>query len=99
MVKRAALKPLAVILAAVMALSLAACGNSGKSDTAATEKNNGAAVQGSSSDKKITITFQNIYPDPTTPSHKTLNELVKQYEADHPNITSNWIRSIRTSKK
>ncbi|GIP54836.1 extracellular solute-binding protein [Paenibacillus vini] len=86
MVRRAALKPLAVILAAVMALSLAACGNSGKSDTAATEKNNGAAVQGSSSDKKITITFQNIYPDPTTPSHKTLNELVKQYEADHPNI-------------
>ncbi|WP_410770002.1 extracellular solute-binding protein [Fontibacillus sp. BL9] len=83
--KRKAWKPLAVILAAVMALGLAACGNDSKTNTAAPEKNNGAAVQGSS-DKNITITFQNIYPDPTTPSHKTLNELVKQYEADHPNI-------------
>ncbi len=88
MVKRKLMKkPLAIILAAVMALSFtAACGNSGKSNTAATtEKNNETAVQGSS-DKKITITFQNIYPDPTTPSHKTINELVKQYETDHPNI-------------
>lgn len=90
MVHRKVKKSAALLLTVLMALSLAACGGGnggGKENTASenTGSNSGAAKSGNS-DKKITITFQNIYPDPTTPSHKMINELVKEYEAANPNI-------------
>ncbi|MEF2967060.1 extracellular solute-binding protein [Paenibacillus sp. M1] len=84
--KRKAIKLLALILTMTMALGLTACGNNAKNGEAGGEKTEGGAEVQSSNDKKVTITFQNIYPDPTTPSYKTLNELVAEYEADHPNI-------------
>ncbi|MDF9841211.1 MULTISPECIES: extracellular solute-binding protein [unclassified Paenibacillus] len=98
MVKRNMQKSLAIGFSAVMALSLAACGNSGNNanDSAATNAPNStnstnsggnAAEPATDSGKKVTITFQNIYPDPATPSHKMINELTEQYMKDHPNVT------------
>ena len=55
-------------------LSLAACGNSDNSSN------------GSSGNKKVTITFQNIFPDPSTPSYKTLHDIAADYEKEHPNV-------------
>ncbi|WP_082707928.1 extracellular solute-binding protein [Paenibacillus sp. DMB5] len=98
MVKRNMQKSLAIGFSAVMALSLAACGNSDNNanDSAATNApkstnstNSGgnAAEPAPDSGKKVTITFQNIYPDPATPSHKMINELTEQYMKEHPNVT------------
>ncbi|CAM2863004.1 extracellular solute-binding protein [Paenibacillus sediminis] len=81
-------KVLAVILASALALSLAACGSSNNSSTSNTSSTSSTeSTPTSSSDKKVTITFQNIYPDSTTPSYKMLHQLVDQYEKEHPNIT------------
>ncbi|OKP96703.1 ABC transporter substrate-binding protein [Paenibacillus sp. P46E] len=82
-----------VALTAAMALSVAACGNSNdnsKNNAASSAKpdstNSGTATNTTKSDKKVTITFQNIYPDPTTPSYKMVHELSAQYEKEHPNV-------------
>ncbi|OKP78558.1 ABC transporter substrate-binding protein [Paenibacillus sp. P3E] len=82
-----------VALTAAMALSVAACGNSNDNSknnaaasTAPDSTNSGTATNTTKSDKKVTITFQNIYPDPTTPSYKMVHELKDQYEKEHPNI-------------
>ncbi|AIQ47478.1 ABC transporter substrate-binding protein [Paenibacillus sp. FSL R7-0273] len=91
-------KTLAIGFSVVMALSLAACGNSGNKadESAATNApkstnsaNSGgnAAEPAPDSGKKVTLTFQNIYPDPATPSHKMINELTEQYMKEHPNVT------------
>ncbi|GJM80401.1 hypothetical protein HMSSN139_28970 [Paenibacillus sp. HMSSN-139] len=50
------------------------------------ERAAGNGAKSGSSGEKITITFQNIYPDPATPSYKTIHALVEEYEASHPNI-------------
>lgn len=92
MVKRKMQKSFSIALTAAMALSLAACGNSnnesnnGAASTAAPDSGSSSAPANTSSDKKVTITFQNIYPDPATPSYKMVHELVDQYEKEHPNI-------------
>ncbi|OKP77657.1 ABC transporter substrate-binding protein [Paenibacillus helianthi] len=82
-----------VALTAAMALSVAACGNSNDNSknnaaasTAPDSTNSGTATNTTKSDKKVTITFQNIYPDPTTPSYKMVHELKDQYEKEHPNV-------------
>lgn len=76
----------AIALTAALALSLSACGGGGaKNDAAANEPAGNGATSGSGGEK-ITITFQNIYPDPATPSYKTIHALVEEYEAAHPNI-------------
>jgi raffinose/stachyose/melibiose transport system substrate-binding protein len=36
--------------------------------------------------KNVTITFQNIYPDPTTPSFKIMNKIIADYTAANPNV-------------
>ncbi len=81
-------------LSAVMALSLAACGNSNNNnaDTSTNEAtkapdNATAAPANTTSDKKVTITFQNIYPDPATPAYKMIHELSDEYHKAHPNVT------------
>lgn len=75
-----------LLTAGVLAASLAACGNNGPSggDNTGTANNGGAS--GGDSGKKVTITFQNIYPDATSPANKMLKELVAEYEKDHPNV-------------
>lgn len=82
-------KLLSIVLTGTLALSLTACGSGNKEDSGSSAS--GAAGAGSSSsdttkDKNITITFQNIYPDPTDPKNKIMNKIVDQYEKDHPNI-------------
>ncbi|MFD2615065.1 extracellular solute-binding protein [Paenibacillus gansuensis] len=83
------------VLAGVLALSLAACGNGNNGGNNASDNkgansggntNAASGNSGGASGEKITITFQNIYPDPNTPSAKTLNKIVGDYEAAHPNI-------------
>jgi raffinose/stachyose/melibiose transport system substrate-binding protein len=74
-------------LVGALALSLAACGSGGSNGNAGSTV---APTAGSpTTDVKkdpITITFQNIYPDPATPSAKTLKKIVDDYTAAHPNV-------------
>ncbi|RKP47997.1 extracellular solute-binding protein [Cohnella endophytica] len=79
-------KTVGVVLASsLLTLSLAACGSN----------NNNAAPSGSpaasgsaspNKGEKVTLTFQNIYPDETSPSAKAMHQLVAQYESEHPNV-------------
>lgn len=89
-------KALSIAVAGALTLSLAACGSNnndnnsnGGSDAAASPSASAASSAPASSDsgKKVTLTFQNIYPDPNTPTAKTLKQLIEQYESEHPNIT------------
>ncbi|MFD0621229.1 extracellular solute-binding protein [Paenibacillus sp. GCM10027629] len=82
------------VMAGVLALSLAACGSgsSNTSDTTTKPADNSSTTTttdngNSNSNEKITITFQNIYPDTTDPKNKMLHKIVDQYQKDHPNIT------------
>lgn len=68
------------VLAGIIALSLA---------LAACSANVSGDDPSSSADAKqehITITFQNIYPDPTDPKNGAMEKIVSQYENEHPNI-------------
>lgn len=71
-------KTVALLLAGALAFGLAGCGNSDSSSS-------GSGASGDSGDK-TKITFQNIYPDPTTPTYKMIHQIVDQYEKEHPNI-------------
>ncbi|MUT66539.1 extracellular solute-binding protein [Paenibacillus sp. NEAU-GSW1] len=80
---------LKVAAAGTLALSLAACGaNNGGGSNTGTNGNTGATNEGKTEVKKenITITFQNIYPDPTDPKNGMMKKIVEQYEKDHPNV-------------
>ncbi|ANS73398.1 ABC transporter substrate-binding protein [Paenibacillus yonginensis] len=79
------LKTLAIVLAGALTLGLAACGNANNNSNSGAASSNGGSSS-SGSDKKVTITFQNIYPDQTTPSYKTLHDLVDSYQKEHPNV-------------
>lgn len=83
---RTSFKWMSLAAAAALMVSLAACGNSEKEDTTSTD--NGTA----STDKaeNVTITFQNIYPDPNTPSYKIAHQIGDQYIKDHPNVKIEW---------
>ncbi|WP_339314747.1 extracellular solute-binding protein [Paenibacillus sp. FSL R10-2734] len=82
-----------IALSAALVLSMAACGNSNNESKGATVSKGNTATNApdagttkTETGKKVTITFQNIYPDPATPSYKMLHELVDQYEKENPNI-------------
>lgn len=89
-------KALSVAVAGALTLSLAACGsnNNNNNESAASPSSSASSAPSSSaasspsadSGKKVTLTFQNIYVDPNTPTYKTAHQLVDQYEKDHPNI-------------
>ncbi|SDX32348.1 extracellular solute-binding protein [Paenibacillus sp. CF384] len=84
------MKTTAVALtAAALLLGATACGNkdNNTADNTNTGTNAGTNAGGNASDEKVTITFQNIYPDPETPSYKMLHSIVDQYTKDHPNVT------------
>ena len=93
-----AMKALSVLaIAGVLTLSLAACGsnnsknnsNGDKGDTASPPESQAAetSTPAKISDEKVTITFQNIYPDETTPTAKAMHQLVGEYMKLHPNVT------------
>jgi raffinose/stachyose/melibiose transport system substrate-binding protein len=85
-------KVMSLLLVMTLVFSLAACSNnsSGKGNDKSSAGNTNTGTETKKpevpKDKQITITFQNIYPDPTDPMHKFMNKLVKQYESEHPNI-------------
>ncbi|PYI56196.1 extracellular solute-binding protein [Paenibacillus flagellatus] len=84
-------RTLNTILAGALALGLAACGGGADPKTSGSAGTPSGAGDGAKAETKtkqdnITITFQNIYPDPTTPSHKILKKIVGDYTAAHPNI-------------
>ncbi|MGG4216757.1 extracellular solute-binding protein [Paenibacillus jamilae] len=78
---RAKMKAFAVLTASALALTLAAC-NSGQSAS----PGNSGGQNGGNVTKDVTITFQNINPDPSTPSYKMIKQIVSQYEQDHPHV-------------
>ncbi|WP_239618063.1 extracellular solute-binding protein [Cohnella mopanensis] len=84
---------LSTVMTGLLAVSLAACGstNNGNKESkgAAADPSSPAAetsVASPTSKDKVTITFQNIYPDPTDPKYKMLRKVVSQYEAEHTNV-------------
>ncbi|GFN32829.1 extracellular solute-binding protein [Paenibacillus xylaniclasticus] len=80
---RKSTKWMSIALAGALTMSLAACGSDSKDND---NTSNGGASADTTKDKKVTITFQNIYPDPSTPSAKVMDKIVKQYMAEHPNV-------------
>ncbi|CAN7183042.1 extracellular solute-binding protein [Paenibacillus sp. LjRoot56] len=77
-------KSLQVIAASLLAISLTACGSGGDSKSTASPA--AGASTAPSTDKNITITFQNIYPDPTDPKNGMLKKIVNDYQTKNPNI-------------
>lgn len=78
---KAKMKAFAVVVTSALTLTLAAC-NYGHGASPGNSKKQG----GDAATKDVTITFQNINPDPSTPSYKMIKEIVRQYERDHPHI-------------
>jgi raffinose/stachyose/melibiose transport system substrate-binding protein len=76
---------LKVAMAGTLALSLAACGANNGNNEGANTGTNGGTDNGGKKDN-ITITFQNIYPDPTDPKNGMMKKIVAQYEKDHPGV-------------
>jgi raffinose/stachyose/melibiose transport system substrate-binding protein len=77
-----------IIMAGTLALSLTACGSNSSSNGSSTAP---ASTSGSTAapEKKvenITITFQNIYPDPTDPKNGMLKKIVNDYQTKNPGI-------------
>ncbi|WP_409347073.1 extracellular solute-binding protein [Paenibacillus sp. MBLB4367] len=82
-------KLMTTALAGALTVSLAACGGgSGTDAKTASGASPAAATGGKESPKQenMTITFQNIYPDPTTPKYKVMKKIVDDYTKAHPNI-------------
>nr|WP_033404029.1 extracellular solute-binding protein [Paenibacillus fonticola] len=79
---------LGLALSAALVFGLAACGGGAKETQGSSSNagNSGTAAEVKAPDKKITITFQNIFPDPTDPKHQIMNKLVDKYESENPNI-------------
>jgi raffinose/stachyose/melibiose transport system substrate-binding protein len=84
------LKVLNVALAGMLTLSLAACGGGSSSGSGASPDASKAPEATKAAQtpqaEKITITFQNIYPDPTDPKNGLMKKIVAAYEATNPNI-------------
>lgn len=73
-------------LAGTMAIGLTACGG-GAADTAPSAQSGAAGdASNKSNPGPVTITFQNIYPDPTAPNNKIMKKIVADYTAAHPNV-------------
>ncbi|MDF2645589.1 MAG: extracellular solute-binding protein family 1 [Paenibacillus sp.] len=82
-------KALSVVAASFLAISLTACGAGGSTSGRTTDTKTSAAPTATAPAKKqenITITFQNIYPDPTDPKNGMLKKIVNDYQTKNPNI-------------
>lgn len=81
-------KLMTLLLASSLTVGLAACGgvDSGTKSAAPTSSGDKQPAT-DKSDKKVTITFQNIYADPTQPNNKIMNKIVSDYMAENKNIT------------
>ncbi|MDQ0891730.1 raffinose/stachyose/melibiose transport system substrate-binding protein [Paenibacillus sp. V4I9] len=82
-------KALSVVAASFLAISLTACGAGGSTNGSTTDTKTSEAPTATAQAKKqenITITFQNIYPDPTDPKNGMLKKIVNDYQTKNPNI-------------
>ncbi|WP_240940986.1 extracellular solute-binding protein [Paenibacillus sp. HB172176] len=80
-------KILSTVMVGALAVSLAACGNNSNGNTSNNTNNNtGGNANSGSGAEKVTITFQNIYPDSTDPKYGMLHKIVDDYENAHPNV-------------
>lgn len=80
---------LSLVMAGILAVSLTACGGGGSTSKDAAGSNtasNDTGGTGQTKQEKITITFQNIFTDPTDPKDAMLKRIVADYEAKNPNI-------------
>ncbi|MDQ0063705.1 extracellular solute-binding protein [Paenibacillus harenae] len=77
---------LKVVMAGTLALSLAACGANNGNNEGTNTGTNAGTDNGGGKKEDITITFQNIYPDPTDPKNGMIKKIVAQYEKDHPGV-------------
>ncbi|GAA4833924.1 ABC transporter substrate-binding protein [Paenibacillus vulneris] len=75
-------------LTGTLVLSLAACGGGGSPAPGQANQGEGSGDTAKDKEKQsaVTITFQNIYPDPTTPKYKVVHKIVADYTAANPNI-------------
>ncbi|MDF2837902.1 MAG: transporter substrate-binding protein, partial [Paenibacillus sp.] len=71
-------------MAGALAVGLTACG--GNNNAGTNEGTGGSNTGGDKGGEKATITFQNIYPDPSDPKYKMIRTIVANYEKDHPNV-------------
>lgn len=78
---RVKMKAFAIVTAGALALTLAACNNGQSASPGNSGEKGGGNVT-----KDVTITFQNINPDPSTPSYKMIKQIVSQYEQNHPHV-------------
>ncbi|TKH44858.1 ABC transporter substrate-binding protein [Paenibacillus terrae] len=78
---RTKMKALSILVTSALALTLTACNNGQSASSGDSGSKGGDAVS-----KEVTITFQNINPDPSTPSYKMIKEIVSQYEQNHSNV-------------
>ncbi|TFE22781.1 extracellular solute-binding protein [Cohnella luojiensis] len=86
-------KMLGTVMAGLLAVSLSACGSSGNNNNggnasapASSPAASSSASKDTGSNEKVTITFQNIYPDQTDPKYKMIRNVVAKYESEHPNV-------------
>ncbi|QHT59092.1 extracellular solute-binding protein [Paenibacillus lycopersici] len=90
MVKKSTKTVALTLTAAALLVGATACGSkNNENNTGSTNTGNAGTNAGTNtgtSAKNVTITFQNIYPDPATPSYKMMHEIVDQYQKDHPNV-------------
>ncbi|WP_149096395.1 extracellular solute-binding protein [Paenibacillus terrae] len=78
---RTKMKAFSILVASALALTLTACNNGQNASPG-----NSGSKGGDAASKEVTITFQNINPDPSTPSYKMIKQIVSQYEQNHPNV-------------
>ncbi|WP_397355999.1 extracellular solute-binding protein [Paenibacillus sp. N3.4] len=84
-------KALQMVTVGAVALSLTACGAGGSKPTSTPDPKAAATATPSETvqpkkQENITITFQNIYPDPTDPKNGMLKKIVADYQGKNPNI-------------
>ncbi|QJD86080.1 extracellular solute-binding protein [Cohnella herbarum] len=96
--KKISRKMIGTSLAALLAVSLSACGSSNNGNgneasapassapASSAPASSAAASEDTGSKENVTITFQNIYPDQTDPKYGMLRKIVAQYESEHPNV-------------
>lgn len=78
-------KTLSVLMAGALAVGLTACG--GNNNAGTNEGTGGSNTGGDKGAEKATITFQNIYPDPSDPKYQMIRTIKANYEKEHPNVT------------
>lgn len=82
-----------VLLFLILTVVLAGCsssngGSNGSAEGNNQNENNSANPDPTSSDEKVTINFMHLWPEGvSTAQNKVVNDIIKQYQDEHPNVT------------